>query len=245
MRRWLLVLAVALAVWLPAGEALAQLAVPRIPASGSPQDVAINLQILALLTVLSLAPAILLMMTAFTRILIVLSFTRQALGTPMMPPNQVVLGLAMFLTFFVMAPTLTDVNREALQPYLEQRISQAQALDRAQKPIRQFMFRQTRQKDIALFVSMAKLPRPRRPDDIPTLTLIPAFIISELKTAFQIGFVIYLPFLVIDLVVSSLLMSMGMMMLPPVVISLPFKLVLFVLCDGWHLLSRALVASFR
>ena len=241
---WLVLLVLGAAT-LDAGEALAQIAVPRIPASGSPEDVAVNLQILALLTVLSLAPAILLMMTAFTRILIVLSFTRQALGTPMMPPNQVVLGLAMFLTFFVMSPTLSDINRDALQPYLDQRITQTQALDRAQQPIRRFMFRQTRQKDIALFIHMAKVQRPKGPDDIPTIALIPAFIISELKTAFQIGFVIYLPFLVIDLVVSSLLMSMGMMMLPPVVISLPFKLVLFVLCDGWHLLSRALVASFR
>lgn len=237
---------VAIALWLAATlPAAAQIQLPRLPVSGAPQDIAVSLQLLLALTVLSLAPAILLMMTAFTRIVIVLSFTRQAMGTQTMPPNQVILGLAMFLTFFVMAPTLTDINSQALQPYLTSRITQAEALHQAQLPLRKFMFKQTRQKDLALFVHMARLPRPRNPDDVPTYVVVPAFIISELKTAFQIGFVIYLPFLVIDLVVSSLLMSMGMMMLPPVMISLPFKLILFVLVDGWHLLSRALVGSFQ
>ncbi|MBO9540968.1 flagellar type III secretion system pore protein FliP [bacterium] len=239
-------LSLALGAWaLAQAPALAQLAVPRIPVSGAPQDVAANLQLLALLTVLSLAPAILLLMTSFTRIVIVLSFTRQAMGTQMMPPNQVIIGLAMFLTFFVMAPTLGEINTKALQPYMANQITQAVALDRAQAPIRKFMFKQTRQKDLALFVHMAKLQRPRNPNDIPTYVLVPAFVISEIKTAFQIGFVIYLPFLVIDMIVASLLMSMGMMMLPPVMISLPFKLILFVLVDGWHLLSRALVSSFQ
>lgn len=228
-----------------AGAAHAQLQVPQIPLTDRPQDVAASLQLLALLTVLTLAPAILMLMTSFTRIVIVLSFVRQAIGTQMMPPNQVIVGLALFLTFFVMAPVIGDINQTAIQPYAQGAISQQVALDRAQGPLRKFMFKQTRQKDLALFVSMAKMERPRRPDDIPTHVLIPAFIISEIKTAFQIGFVIYLPFLVIDMVVASILMSMGMMMLPPVMISLPFKLILFVLVDGWHLLSRALVSSFQ
>jgi flagellar biosynthetic protein FliP len=240
----LLLWAIALLV-IHAGAAHAQFQVPQIPLTDQPQDVAASLQILALLTVLTLAPAILMLMTSFTRIVIVLSFTRQAIGTQMMPPNQVVVGLALFLTFFVMAPVAGDINKTALQPYAEGAITQQVALDRAQQPLRKFMFKQTRQKDLALFVSMAKMERPRRPDDIPTHVLVPAFIISELKTAFQIGFVIYLPFLVIDMVVASILMSMGMMMLPPVMISLPFKLILFVLVDGWHLLSRALVSSFQ
>lgn len=230
---------------LTAGAAHAQVQVPQIPLTDRPQDVAASLQILGLLTVLTLAPAILMLMTSFTRIVIVLSFVRQAIGTQMMPPNQVVIGLALFLTFFVMAPVAGEINTQALQPYAQGQISQAVALERAQQPLRQFMFKQTRQKDLALFVSMAKMERPRRPDDIPTHVLIPAFIISELKTAFQIGFVIYLPFLVIDMVVASILMSMGMMMLPPIMISLPFKLILFVLVDGWHLLSRALITSFQ
>jgi flagellar biosynthetic protein FliP len=232
-------------LFLSAGAAHAQLQVPQIPLTDRPQDVAASLQILALLTVLTLAPAILMLMTSFTRIVIVLAFLRQAMGTQSMPPNQVVVGLALFLTFFVMAPVIGDINQTALQPYAQGAISQQVALDRAQQPLRKFMFKQTRQKDLALFVSMAKMERPRRPDDIPTHVLIPAFVISELKTAFQIGFVIYLPFLVIDMVVASILMSMGMMMLPPVMISLPFKLILFVLVDGWHLLSRALVSSFQ
>ncbi|MNX47971.1 Flagellar biosynthetic protein FliP precursor [compost metagenome] len=232
-------------LFLSAGAAHAQFQVPQIPLTDRPQDVAASLQILALLTVLTLAPAILMLMTSFTRIVIVLAFLRQAMGTQSMPPNQVVVGLALFLTFFVMAPVIGDINQTALQPYAQGAISQQVALDRAQQPLRKFMFKQTRQKDLALFVSMAKMERPRRPDDIPTHVLIPAFVISELKTAFQIGFVIYLPFLVIDMVVASILMSMGMMMLPPVMISLPFKLILFVLVDGWHLLSRALVSSFQ
>ena len=242
MRQVLLAIAL---LALSAGAAHAQLQVPQIPLTDRPQDVAATLQILGLLTVLTLAPAILMLMTSFTRIVIVLSFVRQAIGTQMMPPNQVIVGLALFLTFFVMAPVAGDINTTALQPYAQGQITQAVAFERAQEPLRKFMFKQTRQKDLALFVSMAKMERPRRPSDIPTHVLIPAFIISEMKTAFQIGFVIYLPFLVIDMVVASILMSMGMMMLPPIMISLPFKLILFVLVDGWHLLSRGLVSSFQ
>lgn len=236
-----------LTVALPA--AAAPVPVPNVSiglaGSENPQEMAVTLQVIMLLTVLSLAPAILMLMTAFTRIVIVLSFVRQALGTPMMPPNQVVIGLALFLTFFVMAPVASDIKVNAWDPYAGKAISQEVAMQRAEAPMRQFMLKQTREKDLALFVKLAKVERPRTARDVPTYVLIPAFVTSELKTAFQIGFVIYLPFLIIDLVVASILMSMGMMMLPPAVISLPFKIVLFVLVDGWHLLSRALVTSFN
>jgi flagellar biosynthetic protein FliP len=224
--------------------ALAQVRVPDIPLTDNRGTVASSLQVLLLLTVLSLAPSILVMMTAFTRIIIVLSFVRHAIGTQAMPPNQVMVGLALFLTFFVMAPVANRVNAEAVQPYIASKIDQVTAFKNAEKPLRSFMLKQTRQRDIALFMNMAKLKRPQKPDDVPTYVLIPSFVISELKTAFQMGFMIYLPFLVIDMVVSSILMSMGMMMLPPVMISLPFKLILFVLVDGWHLMARALVQSF-
>lgn len=226
----------------------APVAVPNVniglSGSEAPQDMAVTLQVIAMLTVLSLAPAILVLMTAFTRIVIVLSFVRQAIGTQVMPPNQVVIGLSLFLTFFVMAPVANDVYTNAWKPLSSKAITQEVAFQRAEAPVRQFMFRQTREKDLALFIKMAKVKRPRVAKDVPTYVLIPAFVTSELKTAFQIGFVIYLPFLIIDMVVASILMSMGMMMLPPVVISLPFKIILFVLVDGWHLLSRALVSSF-
>ena len=203
-----------------------------------------SLQILLILTVLSLAPAILILMTSFTRIIIVLSFTRNAMGTNMLPPNQVLIGLALFLTFFVMAPTWNDVNTKALQPYLQNEISQEEAIDRAEAPLRGFMFSQTREKDLQLFVGLAKMERPQTYADIPTYVLIPAFVISELKTAFQMGFAIFIPFMIIDMIVASVLMSMGMMMLPPMMISLPFKLLLFVLVDGWHLVVQSLVTSF-
>lgn len=242
-------LAVAAAMLLGATPAdAAPVAIPNInigmTGSTQPTDMAVTLQVIAMLTVLSLAPAILMLMTAFTRIVIVLSFVRQALGTQVMPPNQVVIGLSLFLTFFVMAPVADDIYTNAWKPLSEKAISQDVAYQRAEAPVRQFMFRQTREKDLALFVKMSKVKRPRVAKDVPTYVLIPAFVTSELKTAFQIGFVIYLPFLIIDMVVASILMSMGMMMLPPVVISLPFKIILFVLVDGWHLLSRALVTSF-
>jgi flagellar biosynthesis protein FliP len=210
-----------------------------------PSDVAFSLQILLLLTVLTLAPTLLVLTTAFTRIVVVLSFVRTALGTQSNPPNQVLIGLAMFLTFFVMAPVIEDVNKNALQPYLGQKISQQVAFDRAQKPLRAFMFKQTREKDIAVFYSMTKEPRPAKQDDVPTYLLVPAFTISELKTAFEIGFAIYIPFIVIDMVVASILLAMGMMMIPPVLISLPFKILIFLLVDGWNLTVQALFASFN
>jgi flagellar biosynthetic protein FliP len=202
-------------------------------------------QILLLVGGITLIPALLFTVTGFTRILIVLGFIRTGLGTPTAPPNQVLVGIAFFLTLFVMAPTIKDIKTEAIDPLSAGKITQVQAIDRGQGPLREFMFKQTRPKDIALFASLAKLKRPETRKDIPTYVLIPAFIISELKTAFQIGFLIFLPFLVIDLVVSSTLMSMGMMMLPPVFISLPFKILLFVLVDGWSLITQSVVQSFH
>lgn len=210
----------------------------------NPQDISISLQVLLLLTVLSLAPALLIMVTSFTRIVIVLAFIRNALGTQQIPPTQVLIGLALFLTFFVMAPVFGKVNDEAIKPYTANQITYDQAYDRAVEPIRQFMFKQTREKDLALFVHLAKIERPRVQADVPTYVLIPSFVISELRAAFIIGFLIYVPFLVIDMVVASVLMSMGMLMVPPVMISLPLKILLFVLVDGWHLTTRALVMGF-
>jgi flagellar biosynthetic protein FliP len=216
-----------------------------ITAATKPSDVALSLQILLLLTVLTLAPTLLVLMTSFTRIVVVLSFVRTALGTQSNPPTQVLVGLALFLTFFIMSPVINDINTNALQPYLANKIPQATALDRAQKPLRAFMFRQTREKDIALFYHVSKTPRPAKQDDVPTYLLVPAFVISELKTAFEIGFAIYIPFIVIDMVVASVLLSMGMMMIPPVLISLPFKILIFLLVDGWNLTISALFASFK
>lgn len=216
-----------------------------VKAASSPQEVSTSLQILFMLTILSLAPAILILTTSFTRIIIVLSFLRQAMGTQQIPPNQVLLGLALFLTFFSMNPVFTKINNDALQPYLNGKLTQAQALDKAVGPMRDFMFHQTREKDLALFVSMSKTPRPAGPADVPTMVLIPAFVLSEIKTAFQMGFLIYIPFLIIDMVVASTLMSMGMLMLPPVTISLPFKILLIVMIDGFHLIIRSLMTSFH
>jgi len=216
-----------------------------IEQSSKPQDVAVTLQILFLMTILSLAPAILIMTTAFTRIIVVLHFLKQALGTQQMPPSQVLVGLALFLTFFVMAPTWKEVNDHALQPYLKNEISMDTAYNRAIEPIRNFMFRQTREEDIALFVKIANLEKPKNHNDIPTYVLIPAFAISELRIGFQIGFLIFIPFLMIDMIVSSILMSLGMMMLPPVLVSLPFKILLFILIDGWYLLVSSLIQSFH
>jgi flagellar biosynthetic protein FliP len=212
--------------------------------SKSTAEPTIILQIFLLMTVLSLAPAILIMVTSFTRIVIVLSLLRRALGTNQMPPNQVMVGLALFLTFFIMAPVWQQMNQDALQPYLEKKIDHQQAFANAATPLKEFMFKQTREKDLALFVDIAKTGRPRTIEDIPTKVLIPSFIISEVKTAFQIGLLLYVPFLIIDMVVASVLLSMGMMMLPPIMISLPFKLMLFVLADGWYLLVGSLVKSF-
>jgi len=211
----------------------------------NPQEVSTSLQILALLTLLSVAPSILLMMTAFTRIVIVLSFLKSALGTPNIPPTPVIIGLSLFLTFYVMAPTLDDINRNALQPYMKQEITFTQAMARAEKPIRAFMLRQTYTEDLNLFIRLSKQPPPRSADELPLSTLIPAFMLSELKTAFIIGFYIYIPFLIIDLVVASILLSMGMMMLPPVVVSMPAKLLVFTLANGWGVLAQSLVQGFR
>lgn len=210
----------------------------------NPQELVTSIKILLGLTILTLAPAILIMMTSFTRIVIVLSFVRQALGTQNMPPNQLLVGLALFITLFIMSPFLTKINTEAVQPFLNSTVSQDEAIDRALTPIRGFMFNQTRDADLALFINLSKTVQPKTRADVPTLVLIPAFIISELKTAFQIGFIIYLPFLVIDMIAASVLMAMGMMMLPPVIISLPFKIMLFVLVDGWTLIVGSLVKSF-
>jgi flagellar biosynthesis protein FliP len=201
-------------------------------------------QMLLMIGALSLIPAALFTLTGFTRIIIVLGFIRTGLGTPTAPPNQVLVGIALFLTIFVMAPTFGQVKKDAFDPLQKGQITQEVALKRAEGPMREFMFDQTRTKDIALFAGLAKLDKPKTRGDIPTHVLIPAFVISELKTAFQIGFLIFLPFLIIDLVVASTLMSMGMMMLPPIFISLPFKILLFVLVDGWNLVTRSLVESF-
>jgi len=212
---------------------------PHVAADGSNA-----VQILLLVGGISLVPAALFVVTGFTRILIVLGFIRQGLGTPTAPPNQVLVGIAVFLTLFVMSPTLKAMKTQAYDPLQKHQITQTQALERAQGPLREFMWKQTRTKDVALFVKLAHLKDVKTRKDVPTLVLIPAFTISELKTAFQIGFLIFLPFLIIDLVVSSTLMSMGMMMLPPSFISLPFKILLFVLVDGWNLVTRNLVESF-
>ena len=203
------------------------------------------LELLLLIGGLSLIPALLFTVTGFTRILVVLGFIRSGLGTPTAPPNQVLVGIALFLTIFVMAPTFNQIKKDAYDPLQKGQISQEVALERAEKPMREFMFDQTREKDIALFAKLAKIEDPETRSDIPTHVLIPAFTISELKTAFQIGFLIFLPFLIIDLVVGATLMSMGMVMLPPVFISLPFKILLFVLVDGWNLVTRSLVESFH
>ena len=211
----------------------------------NPQDVAVTLQVMALLTIITIAPGILMMTTSFVRIVVVIGFLRNALSTQNVPPNQVVLALAMFLTFYVMAPYWSAANDNGLQPYLAGEITQEEALKNVVDPMREFMFKQTREVDLALFVNLADDERPESQDDVSTFTLIPAFIISELKTGFQLGFMIYIPFIVIDMIVASTLMSMGMMMLPPVMISMPFKILLFVMVDGWHLLIRSLITSFK
>ncbi len=217
----------------------------QVGSSDSPEQLAITVQIILLLTLLSLAPALLILVTSFTRIIIVLSLLRHALSTQQTPPNQVLIGLALFLTFFIMSPVITEINREAVQPYMAREISQQEAFNRAVVPLRGFMFRQTREKDIALFTRAAKLPSPANENAVPSRVLIPAFIISELRTAFEMGFMLFIPFLIIDMVVASVLMSMGMMMLPPIMISLPFKILLFVLVDGWNLLVQSIIMSFQ
>ena len=212
--------------------------------ANTPQDFTNGLQILIWLTILTLAPSISIMTTCFIRLVVVLALTRQALGAGSLPPNQVITSLALILTFFIMAPTFNEINEKALQPYIKNQITQQAALDRGIQPIRNFMFKQTHEKELALFVRMAKIEKPKTKDDVPTFVLLPSFILSELKTAFTIGFVVYLPFLVIDIVVSSVLVSMGMMFLPPSMIALPFKLIMFVMVDGWYLIVKSLVESF-
>jgi flagellar biosynthetic protein FliP len=215
-----------------------------VDSATTPQETASSIQVLLIITVLALAPSILIMMTSFTRIIIVLSFLRNALGTQQMPPNQVLIGLALFLSLFIMSPVINDINTQAFQPYQKGTISQETALQKSSDVIKGFMFKYTRNKDLALFLKLSQTKQPINKDQIPTTALIPAFIISELKTAFMIGFFLYIPFLMIDMVVSSTLMSMGMMMLPPVMISLPFKILLLVMVDGWTLVSQMLVNSF-
>lgn len=217
----------------------------QVGKSNTPQDLAITVQIVLLLTLLSLAPALLILLTSFTRIVIVLSLLRHALSTQQIPPNQVIIGLSLFLTFFIMTPVLDRVNQDAVKPYMAKEITQQVALEHAMVPIREFMFKQTREKDIALFMRAAKLPKPSNEASVPSRALIPAFVISELRTAFEMGFMLFIPFLIIDMVVASVLMSMGMLMLPPIMISLPFKILLFVLVDGWNLLIQSLIMSFK
>ncbi|WP_139125179.1 flagellar type III secretion system pore protein FliP [Bacillus solimangrovi] len=212
--------------------------------NSDPANVSTTIKLILLLTVLSLAPSILILMTCFTRIVIVLSFVRTSLATQQMPPTQVLISLALFLTFFIMGPTFAEVNEQALTPFIEGELTQEEAYTKAVGPFKEFMSKHTRQKDLELFLSYAQMERPQTIDDIPMTALIPAFAISEIKTAFQIGFMIFVPFLVIDMAVASVLMSMGMMMLPPVMISLPFKILLFVLVDGWYLVVKSLLASY-
>jgi flagellar biosynthetic protein FliP len=227
----------------------AEIPIPKINIGISqakgPQDVALSLQILFLLTILTLVPSIIMMVTSFVRIVIVLTFMKQALSVQQAPPQQIITALALFLTFFIMSPTLKKVNEVALQPYLAGKMGHYEALNSASRPIKDFMLRQTREKDLALFVNIAKIPRPKNREELPVWTVIPAFMTSELTTAFQIGILLFIPFLVIDLIVSSVLMSMGMIMLPPAMISLPFKILLFVMVDGWNLLIHQLVLSFK
>jgi flagellar biosynthetic protein FliP len=220
------------------------------PAAGleqllAPERLSLSIQLLLVLTVLSLAPALVIMVTSFTRLAVVFSFLRHALGTQQMPPNQILIALALFITFFIMAPVWQDIQEKAVKPYMNQQLAGEVAVKRGLEPLREFMLKQTREKDLGLFVSITKSPRPKNAQEVPISALIPAFMISELRTAFEIGFLLYLPFLIIDMVVASVLLSMGMMMLPPVMISLVFKVLLFVLVDGWNLVVGSLVRSFQ
>lgn len=244
-----LVLILLAAFLLSSCSATPQLQAPGVtlkidPTNSQPTDVSSGVQLLVLLTVLSVAPAVLILATSFTRIVIVLSMLRSAIGTPTIPPNQVVIGLSLLLTFFIMAPVYNEIDKTAIQPYLKQEIDQQTALNTAMEPVRKFMFKQTREKDIALFLELNGQTRPETQADIPTIALFPAFVISELRTAFTMGFILYIPFLIIDLVIASVLLSMGMMMLPPSLVSLPFKILLFVMVDGWYLIIHSLALSF-
>lgn len=235
-------------IMLTGALAHAQVTLPQVnlgfKTTDNPQEVVNVIKIVLVMTILTLAPAILIMMTSFTRIIIVLSFLRQAMGVQQMPPNQVLVGLALFLTFFIMGPAFTEMNQKGIQPYVSGKLSQEKALEETLAPLRKFMFHQTRPADLSLFVRLGKIETPKTLADVPTMVLVPAFVVSELKTSFQIGFILFLPFLVIDMVAASVLMAMGMMMLPPVVISLPLKVMLFVLVDGWSLIIGSMVNSF-
>jgi flagellar biosynthetic protein FliP len=238
----------AAALWLVVGGGEALAGGPSVTidlGTASRGQTAVVMQILGVVTVLSLAPAFMIMVTSFTRIIIVLSFLRQAIGTQQVPPNQVLISLALFLTFFIMAPVWSTVYADALQPLLAEQITHEEAWTKGMVPIREFMLKQVREKDLELFLDLSKMPRPGTAQEVPTHVLIPSFLLSELRIAFQIGFLIYVPFLIVDMVVASSLMSMGMMLLPPVVISLPFKLILFVLADGWYLVVGSMVKSFH
>jgi flagellar biosynthetic protein FliP len=242
---WLLVLS----AWAAPVAWAQSVAVPRVTlafgAAEEPQDLVLSLQVIILLTILALAPSILVLLTSFTRTVVVLSFTRTALGTNQMPPNQVLIGLALFLTLFTMAPTLQQINSSALQPYLAGELEFRAAGQLAERPLRAFMLQHTREKDLHLFLEMAGDEPPADPHEVGAHVLIPAFVISELKSAFQMGFVLYIPFIVIDMIVASVLLSLGMMMLPPMMISLPLKILLFVLADGWHLVVRSILLSYQ
>lgn len=231
-----------------AGNAAAQ-TLPKVSIEvgevSDPSDLSTTLQIVLLLTVLALAPSLLIMLTSFIRIAVVLSFLRHAMGSSQMPPNQLLVGLALILTFFIMSPIANKSYSEGIKPYMEEQMSGEEAYEKAVAPFRKFMLAQTREQDLALFVNIAGLEAPETSNDIPLQVLVPGFVISELRTAFQIAFVVFIPFLVIDMVVASVLMSMGMMMLPPVIVSMPFKILLFVLVDGWYLLVKSLVESFK
>ena len=247
--KWVLVISAVILLFLVSDKIFSQTPIPKIilgiERAEKTEDVALSIQILFLMTILSLAPAILIMMTSFTRIVIVFHFIRQALGTQQMPPNQILIGLALFLTFFIMTPVWSTINQEAIQPYLSEKVTSKEAFKTAEQPVRSFMLKLVREKDLALFVKFAGLEKPDTSDEIPMRVLIPAFVVSELRIAFQIGFVLYIPFLMIDMIVASVLMSMGMLMLPPIMISLPFKILLFVLVDGWYLIVESIVKSFR
>ena len=247
-RKKIFIFAFVISILIPVATYAVTFPIPSIQlgvkAADSPKEVAVALEVIALLTILSLAPAILVLTTAFTRIIVVFHFLRQGLGIQTSPPNQVLMGLTLFMTFFIMKPVWTDIYHNSLDPYLNNKIDYKQAYSRAELPMKKFMLANTREKDLALFVSSAKAPKPKTKEDINILYLVPAFVISELKTAFIIGFLIYIPFIVIDMVVASVLLSMGMMMLPPIMISLPFKLMLFVLVDGWNLLIGSMIKSF-
>lgn len=216
-----------------------------ISQSQNSQDIAMSLRIILFLSVLSLAPAIIMILTSFTRIIIVLAFVRQAIGTQQIPPNQILISFALFLTFVTMTPVITDIHQNAYKPMMENKISQQEALKKTMKPLREFMFKQTRKKDIALLMEASRLPQPRSKDDVPTMVLIPSFVLSELKTGFEMGFALFIAFIIIDMVVASILMSLGMMMIPPMMVSLPLKIMIFVMADGWHLVAKSLIQSLR